>query len=413
MKTEAYDYISCLLGEEWWVDESLDDYYLFREIWSPANRWHHRLPQVSPVVPLLYWNSRADFEDVEDPYRPYTPMGFWAGHPKEILNRLTEEIRYFEEYWRDLPGDRGTKNLVWALTRPQRFFSLAHELYTAFFFEARDRVSVEPFFLDPQSSAGKPDILAHTPDRSFAIQCKSQDPTSARSFPYDLWQYFAGVFHRVVQDSGRSIHFNVNLDGRMDEKQVRKVAKRVSGLVRKGLSTPYPWRSKLGKFQLVDLGEFPRVEDLLRLRMSTFSEDDPFYDELVRLPSLVPGRFRCASLSVAGGRGNDVTEVIRKAVTSATKAAKADEPMIIAVHLYHEIDFAEFPDRPLVQERLIPWSNQFFADNPQLAIILLSSNFEAYRLRPVGSAVGIKHGRVGWVMESPIWDHADVEALGI
>jgi len=282
-----------------------------------------------------------------------------------------------------------------------------------FFFDAREGVWVEPLFFDPKATSGKPDILAHTPERDFAIQCKSQDPTSARNFPYDHWQYFAGVFHRVVQDSGRSIHFSAVLKSRLEDKQIRKLARRVSSLVRKGLSVPYPWKSSLGSFQLTDLGEFPRAPELARLRLSAFSQADPFYDELVPIPSLTPGRHRTASLAIAGGKGEDVTEFVRRATTLATKAANADEALIVAAHLYHEIDLTEFPDRPLVQNSLIPWSNRYFEDNPKLAVILITSNFERYDLRLVeDKGIGIQHGRVGWVMESPVWDHALWSRLG-
>ena len=413
MASESFSYMTNILGESW-VENALDEYQEFRSVWSPSERWYHRLPQVSPIVPLLFWNSRADFDDVQMSVRPYEPMGCWAGHPREVLGRLAEEIHHFEGYWKELPEERGKTNLVWALRTPHRFFSLAHELATAFFFDAREGVWVEPLFFDPRASSGKPDILAHTPKRDFAIQCKSQDPTSARHFPYDLWQYFAGVFHRVVHNSGRSIHFSALLKGRLDEKQIRRLARRVSSLVRKGLSTPFPWESSLGSFQLTDMGEFPRAQRLARLRLSAFSQAEPFYDEIIPLPSLVAGRSRCASLSVAGGKGEDVTEFVRRATTSATKAASADESLIVAVHLYHEIDFSEFLDRPLVQSNLMPWSNKYFADNPHLAVIFLSSNFERYDLRLVESeSIGIQHGRVGWVMESPVWDHALVEPLGI
>jgi len=119
-------------------------------------------------------------------------------------------------------------------------------------------------------------------------------------------------------------------------------------------------------------------------------------------------------LAVAGAGGEDLSEVVRKAVTAATKAARTTEPLIVAVHIYHEVDLSEFSDRPLVQNNLIPWSDRYFADNPRLALVFLSSNFERYGLRLVGDdKVGIGHGRVGWVLESPVWDHAEVEALGI
>ena len=413
MATEAFEYMAEILDKEW-VERSLDEYNEFRVAWSPEGRWSHRPPQVSPIVPLLYWNSMADFDEVVGPVRPYEPMGFWAGHPKEILDRMTEELQHFEAYWREIPGDRGKANLAWALKKPQRFFSLAHELATAFFLDARPGVSVQPHFLDPKSSSGKPDILVHTTDRDFAVQCKSQDPTSARSFPFDLWQYFAGVFHRAVQDSGRSTHLNVVLDRKVEQKQMTKVAKRISNLVRRGVSTPYPVKAAWGSFQLTDMGEYPHVEDLVRLKLSAFVQAEPLYDELVALPSLVEGRYRCASLAVAGARGDDLSEVVRKAVTAATKAARTTEPLIVAVHVYHEVDLSEFSDRPLVQNNLIPWSDRYFADNPRLALVFLSSNFERYGLRLVGDdKVGIGHGRVGWVLESPVWDHAEVEALGI
>ena len=110
-QTESFGYISTLLGEAW-VEKALDSYHLFRQSWSPESRWHHRLPHVSPVVPLMYWNSRANLDEADELHHFYEPMGFWAGHPREILNRLTEEIRYFEDYWRDLPNSRGTRNLA-------------------------------------------------------------------------------------------------------------------------------------------------------------------------------------------------------------------------------------------------------------------------------------------------------------
>lgn len=175
MKTEVFEYICDLLGQGW-VENSLDEYQQFRETWSPESRWHHRLPQVSPIVPMLYWNSRANFDEVDEPDRP-VPMGFWGGHPGEVLDRLTEEIQYFESFWRNLPDGRGPRNLVWALTWPQRFFSLAHELATAFSFGSRDGVRVEPLFLDPQASPGKPDFLAHTADRSLPF---NENPTTRR-----------------------------------------------------------------------------------------------------------------------------------------------------------------------------------------------------------------------------------------
>ena len=412
MNSEAFEYMTSILGPRW-VEDALNEYEIFRDQFSPPDRWYHRLPTVSPIVPLLYWNSRAEIGEDTIPLKLDQPMGFWGGDPTEILKRLAEEIQHFEKFWRALPDNRGTKNLVWALESPQRFFSLAHELATAFFFGARPGVEVEPFFLDPRAEKGKPDIVAHTSDRSFAIQCKSQDPTAARQLPYDLWQYIAGVFHRLVADSGRSIHFSMGLDGDLGAKQVRQLVKKIARLIPAGLVTPYPWRSKYGEFQLVNLEEVTTSTALLRLRRSTYLHRHPLYDELVRIPSLLHDESRCASFCVGGHRGDDVTAVISKAVTAATASARTSDPLIVAVHLYHEIDFREFPERPMVKEHLIPWSEKFFAVHPELAMIYLSSNYEVYNFREVGDQIGVRHARAGWVMESPDWDHTDVAALGI
>lgn len=70
-------------------------------------------------------------------------------------------------------------------------------------------------------------------------------------------------------------------------------------------------------------------------------------------------------------------------------------------------------DSPLVRNNLSPWGDQYIAENPQLALVFLSSNFERYGLRLVGDMMGIGHGSVGWVLESPVWDYSDMEDLGI
>ena len=135
MAEESFRCIADIL-EAPWVERSLDEYHEFRMVWSPKGRRYHRPPQVSPIIPLLYWNSRAEFADVAGPVRPYEPMGFWAGHPGEVLDRLTEELRHFERFWLEIPGDRGKSNLAWDLKKPQRFSSLALELATAFFLDS-------------------------------------------------------------------------------------------------------------------------------------------------------------------------------------------------------------------------------------------------------------------------------------
>ena len=65
------------------------------------------------------------------------------------------------------------------------------------------------------------------------------------------------------------------------------------------------------------------------------------------------------------------------------------------------------------RQNLKPWTDQFFKDHPQVAMIYLSSNNELYVPRLVNEdQVGIKWARQGYVLESPEWDHNDVKELG-
>lgn len=164
-----------ILSNEW-VERELDAYQRFRDEWSPTARWYHRRPTVSPIVPVLFWNVRKSPEDVQGPF------GSWRGVPTEVLNRLTEELEMFRGYWEPLPKKRGTDNLRWALSSPQRYFSLLHELATAFQLASKPNVQVEPLFLDSQAVRGKPDIIVRTSRKEFAIQCKSEDPARRDSY---------------------------------------------------------------------------------------------------------------------------------------------------------------------------------------------------------------------------------------
>jgi hypothetical protein len=74
-----------ILGSDW-IESQLDAYSSFRKTWSPKYRWYHRKPDISPLVPLVYWSTREEVTELQEPF------GFWGGNPEEILNRLAEEI---------------------------------------------------------------------------------------------------------------------------------------------------------------------------------------------------------------------------------------------------------------------------------------------------------------------------------
>ncbi len=88
MSDNSVEIVTQILGDIW-IEKELDIYQSFRHEWSPKGRWYHRRPTVSPIIPIIYWNTRESFEGIQDPF------GSWGGVPKEILNRLTEEIENF------------------------------------------------------------------------------------------------------------------------------------------------------------------------------------------------------------------------------------------------------------------------------------------------------------------------------
>lgn len=394
-----------------WIEKELDEYSSFRYSWSPKTRWYHRRPTISPLVPILYWNLRDIFQGFQEPF------GFWGGRPEEILNRIGEEIDSFRDFWETLPDNRGTENLKWALTSPQRFFSLCHELTTSHFLASRPDVHVEPLYFDPKSTRGKPDFIVKTLQREFAVQCKSEDPSAATQMSYDLFQYFAGIFQRLVEDSRKSYHLTLILKKNLDIIYVNRIRNRVEKLIKRGITIPYPWSTSYCDLELNEIRSTSARFDIDRIfnRIKRQS-NDPLYQEFVPIEdnTVLGSMHRGASLFISGKRGKELYQFIQSAVTKSVKEASTSLPLIIAVHLYQDIELNEFWNRSMVKQQFKPWTDKFFKEHPQVAMIYLSSNHEIYLTRPVNeSQVGINHTRQGFVIESPEWDHNDVKDLGI
>ena len=399
-----------ILGSDW-VERELDTYRSFRNMWSPKIRWYHRRPTVSPIIPLIYWNTREAIAEIEEPF------GYWGGHPKEILGRLVEQLEQFREYWGLLPKNRGIENLKWALSSPQRFFSLSHELTVAFNFAVLSGMQVEPFFLDPRSIRGKPDLVVKTSRHAFSVQCKSEDPSKAGQMPYDLFQYFAGIYQRLVEDSRKSYHLSLYLKKDINIKHVTSIRNRVDKMIHGGITTPYPWNTTYCDFKLTEIGERIGTLTIDQIRRRVLNQPgDPLYQEFVKIEddTLATRKRRLASLFISGKRGKELDWFISTAVTKSVREANTTLPLIIAVHLYQEIDFREYQNRTSYKGRLLPWTNDFFKAHPNVAMILLSSNRELYLPYDVkDNEITIQHTRNFFVMESPEWDHSEVEELGI
>ena len=403
--------ITEILGKEW-IDTELNAYQSFREEWSPKDsRWYHRRPTVSPIVPILYWNLRMSTLAVGQPF------GSWGGVPEEVLNRLTEELERFRSYWEKLPEERGINNLRFMLTTPQRYFSMVHEMATAFQFSARPSVQVEPLFLDSQAERGKPDIMVRTPQREFAVQCKSEDPSRAKQLPYDLFQYFAGIYQRLVEDSGKSYSLTLQLKKKIDMEELNGIRNRIKGLIRNRLTVPYAWKTPCADIELSEIGSEMGAQTVEQLRRQALGiKSDPLYHEFVPVGDDSPlGLNRRGSiLFIFGRRSNELYEAIRSAVGRSVAEASTKLPLIVAVHVYQDVDLSEFWNRQTTQQWFRPWTDQFFKQNPNVAMIFLSSNYELYLPRRVNDTqAAVKYVRKGFVLESPEWDHRDLEQLGI
>lgn len=411
MSDNSMEILTQILGDSW-IEKELDTYQSFRKDWSPKGRWYHRRPTVSPIIPIIYWNTRESIEGIQKPF------GSWGGVPIEVLNRLAEEIEKFREYWESLPKKRGVDNLKWALSNPQRFFSLVHELSIAFQFAAKPGVQqVAPLFHDPQATPGKPDIIVRTPKKEFAVQCKSEDPSQAMQLPYDIFQYFAGMYQRLVEDSNNSYNLTLRLKKKIDLGHIYKIRDKLVALIRGNIPAPCPWSTAYCDFELTEIGNRIGAQSVDQIRRRVRGQTgDLLYWEFVPIldnPTNIPHR-RAASLFIFGRRGKELGQVIRLAVSKSVKEADTSLPLIIAVHLYQDVDLEEFWNRPSTQQHLKPWTDLFFKQNPHVAMIFLSSNYELYLTRAVSeSQIGLKHARKGFVLESPEWDHKDVEDLGI
>jgi len=410
MSDNSVEFLTQVLGDTW-IEKELDNYQSFRKDWSPKGRWYHRRPTVSPIIPIIYWNTRESFEEIQKPF------GSWGGVPSEVLNRLIEEIEKFKEYWEKLPRKRGTDNLKWALSNPQRFFSLVHELAIAFQFASKPGLQVVPLFHDPQSTPGKPDIIVQTPKMEFAVQCKSEDPSQAMQLPYDIFQYFAGMYQRLVEDSNNSYNLTLCLKKKIDIGHIYKIRNKLVTLIKGNIAAPYPWSTTYCDFELTEIGNrlgAQSVDQIMR-RVRNQSGDLLYNEFIPILDGLVSiGNRRAANLLIFGRRGKELGQVIRLAVSKSVKEAKTSLPLIIAVHLYQDIDLEEFWNRPSTQQHLKPWTGLFFKENPQIAMIFLSSNHELYLTSLVSdSQIGLKYARKGFAIESPEWAHKDVEDLGI
>lgn len=388
-----------------WLSGQFQRYEDFRARFGCASRWWHRPPKMSPIVPLFYW----PFIGLRD--LPDEPMGVWRGDPEKALGRLLGRIMEFIDYWDSLPNGRGRTNLRYMLRSPSRFFAFLHEVRLATHIKLSG-YHVEPLFFDPRSDKGSPDLIVRDGDLSYDVQCKALNPSEATDLPYDLFQFLAGVFARLVEESGRSYFLFLHLKKKLDVKAAYSLCGELRELVTPGLTTSGRFESDIWQVQLVELGYGPGEVTVETARqMALNSPGDPLYIEVADLSATGASDSapRVSGCFVSGERRRGLEHFVFSEAQSAAADHTGDNPLIVSVSAYQETDMSAYLNGPSVGQVFRDWTARFFARHPQTALLLISANYQRYlELEGGDTALGTKY----LVVESPQWE-AVLPHLGV
>lgn len=223
-----------ILGDQW-CTEQVAEYKEFYEQHSHPDMWSHRLPIMSPIVPLLFQHQYESRRKIQA-----SPLGYWYGDPIYYLRHLATSVFMFEDYWSKLPNKNGVSNIQFKLTEAGQFNGFQFELLVALdakLWTFKD-YSMKPIFFDPTSGKGGPDIVLQKGTEKIAIQCKTRSPSAATDMPFELFQYFFGCFSRIVYDSGYSYKLSLNLKRKLDFGDTCKLVTKVSSAVKVGIELP-------------------------------------------------------------------------------------------------------------------------------------------------------------------------------
>jgi len=192
LTVEQLELLAELVGRDW-LESQLKQYQRFRERYSLPSRWWHRTPDVSPIIPLVFWAKPGPLLPLDSPF------GVWRGDPRGILARLIIGIVEFRGYWDQLPGGRGRSRLREVLRHPSTFFGFRHELRLATHLTGSG-YRIVPLFFDPTASKGGADIVVEDGIKTYDIQCKSRNPSTGQST----------IFLLALGTLPHLIHYNQN-----------------------------------------------------------------------------------------------------------------------------------------------------------------------------------------------------------
>lgn len=383
-----------LLGSEW-LGRRLKKYEQFRKRYSPSSRWSHRPLDLSPIVPLHYFARPSPRWLLDNPY------GVYRGDPSGILARIMAAIVEFQDYWDSLPRDMGRRYIRSMLRSPTKFYGFRHELRLATHLTGSD-YEIEPRFFDPNAEKENADIRVQDGARVFDVQCKSRNPSTSTNMPYDLFQYFAGSFARLVEDAGRSHFLYLHLKRRVDTKDVTKLLNSVRSLIKSGLVTPDWMKSSDWDIRLLEVGYgagMTRPDDLQRLALE--AQGGPLYFEIENLDPRHSGTTLTMGCHINGKRGPGLERYVFNMAEGAAKSYRGNNPLIISVNLYQETDMTEYMNSPRVGPIYIQWTHQFFSRHRNVALLIISSNYDRYfQVDEDKVALATKY----LVVESQHWD---------
>ncbi len=369
---ERMELLTKIVGSEW-LESQLAEYRTFREHCSVPSRWWHRPPDVSPIIPLVYWAKPGPRYVLDEPF------GMWQGDPSGILYRLVAAIAEFQGYWQNLPNNLGLRNLRDKLYSPKRFYGFRHEIALATHL-MHWGYDIEPCFFNPNVKKGSADIIVKDGDNTYDVQCKARNPSAAYALPYEVFLYFAGRWARLVFDLGVSFSLFLKLKKRVNCPRIDQLLDSVAPLLSVKSTAPRKTRNDFWDAEVLEIGygtEQTSPESLTDLTLSRsgailYSDMELLRPGTESIPPLI------SDCRIVGSDQGVIEDHIFTTADKAASAHTGTNPLIISVNLYHEVDIFEYLNSPKVAPQYYSWCRRFFSRYPRVALLLLSTGYDRY-----------------------------------
>lgn len=369
--------LKTILGDEWCADQ-LAKYKEFRDQYSPSDLWSHKLPTISPIVPLLFQHEYDNQRKIQ----PH-PLGYWYGDPVHYLRHLATSIFMFEDFWSKLPGHNGSSNIRFKLSEPGQFNGFVFELLVAVDSKLSKykEYDIEPRFFDPTPIKGGPDIVLRKGTQQIAIQCKTRSPSSATNMPFDLFQYLFGRFYRIVQDSGYSYKLSLNLKRKLAINDIEELLRLLNSAVMVGLEIPSHsvnsnYDIRLSKLNVPISGlSLSEVKGLLERDSANLCTEIGAFNPFGKKATAFN---RIAICSVSTINYKSPEEYFVDSVAEAAQEAHVSTPLVLAIHFYGSVDLERYIRNSTDANRLRRRLDNILRKYPRIKYVYLSSDKQKY-----------------------------------